>query len=94
MRHFLQTKMVFKQSIKYLKNEKINLSKAILKPECLAYHNIYIFYFILLYTRRAIATQTNPKSVLIEKKNLRNTKASVGYSIMVLYILVSNSFLI
>jgi hypothetical protein len=28
----------------------------------------YILYFILLYTRRAISTQTNPKSVLGEKK--------------------------
>ncbi len=25
-------------------------------------------YFILLYTRRAILTQTNPKSVQVEKK--------------------------
>jgi hypothetical protein len=28
------------------------------------------FIFILLYTRRAISTQTNPKSVLVEKKGL------------------------
>ena len=27
-----------------------------------------VFYFILLYTRTAISTQTNPKSVLVEKK--------------------------
>jgi hypothetical protein len=37
-----QTKMVFKQSFKYLKNEKINLSKVILKLECLFYQNIYM----------------------------------------------------
>ncbi len=43
-----QTKLVFKQSFKYLKNEKINLSKGILKLECLFYLNIYIIlsYFI------------------------------------------------
>jgi len=29
--------MVFKQSFKYLKNEKIKLSKVILKLECLFY---------------------------------------------------------
>jgi len=34
-----QTKMVFKQSFKYLKNEIINLCKVILKLECL-YQNI------------------------------------------------------
>ena len=60
--------MVFKQSFKYLKNEKINLSKVILKLECLFYLNIYIYYFILLYIRRAILTQTNRKKGLIEKK--------------------------
>jgi hypothetical protein len=61
-----QTKMVFKQSFKYLKNEKINLSKVILKLECLFYQNIY--YFIIFYIHRAILTQTNPKKGLIEKK--------------------------
>ena len=50
------------------KNEKINLSKVILKLECLFYLNIYIYYFILFYIRRAILTQTNPKKGLIEKK--------------------------
>jgi hypothetical protein len=39
-----QTKMVFKQSFKYLKNEKINLSKVILKLECLFYQNIYLLF--------------------------------------------------
>jgi hypothetical protein len=29
---------------------------------------IYIYYFILLYIRRAILTQTNAKKGLIEKK--------------------------
>ncbi len=59
--------LVFKQSFKYLKNEKINLRKVILKLECLFYLNIYIYYFILFYIRRAILTQTNPKKGLIEK---------------------------
>ena len=36
-----QTKLLF--YYKYLKNEKINLSKVILKLECLFYHNIYIY---------------------------------------------------
>ena len=61
--------MVFKQNFKYLKNEKIILSKVILKLECLFYHNIYIYYFILFYIRRAILTQTNAKKGLIEKKH-------------------------
>ena len=30
---------------------------------------IYLFYFILLYTRRAISTQTNAKKTLSEKKH-------------------------
>ena len=62
-----QTKLVFKQSFKYLKNEIINLSKVILKLECLFYLNIYIYNFILFYIRRAILTQTNTKKGLIEK---------------------------
>jgi hypothetical protein len=41
-----QKKLVFKQSFKYLKNEKINLSKVILKLECLFYLNIYIYIYI------------------------------------------------
>ncbi len=36
-----QTKLVFKQSFKYLKNEKFNLSKLILKLLCLLYLNPY-----------------------------------------------------
>jgi len=60
--------MVFKQSFKYLKNEKINLSKVIIKLECLFYLNINIYYFIIFYIHRAILTQTNPKIGLIEKK--------------------------
>jgi len=45
-----QTKMVFKQSFKYLKNEKINLSKVILKLECLFYQNIYLLFHHILYS--------------------------------------------
>jgi hypothetical protein len=40
--------MVFKQNFKYLKNEKINLSKVILKLECLFYKNIYIISWVLI----------------------------------------------
>jgi len=43
--------LVFKQSFKYLKNEKINFIKVILKMlECLFYQNIYIFYHLILYS--------------------------------------------
>ncbi len=34
----------------------------------LCHLNIYIYYFILFYIRRAIFTQTNAKKGLIEKK--------------------------
>jgi hypothetical protein len=60
--------MVFRQSFKYLKNEKISFIKVFLKLECLFYQNIYRYYIILFYIRRAILTQTNPKKGLIEKK--------------------------
>ncbi len=69
-----QAKMAFKQRFKYLKNEIINLSKVILKLECLFYLNIYIYYFILFYIRRAILTQTNAKKDLIEKKTRHISK--------------------
>ena len=46
-----QTKLVFKQSIKYLKNEIINFSKVILKLECLFYLNIYILFYLILYSK-------------------------------------------
>jgi hypothetical protein len=58
---------VFKQSFKYIKNEKINLSKVILKLECLFYQNIYIYNLILYYIHRAILTQTNSKKGRLEK---------------------------
>ena len=59
--------MAFKQSFKYLKNEKITFIKVILKLECLFFQNIYVLFFIF-YIHRAISTQTNPKSDLGEKK--------------------------
>jgi len=66
---FLKFKFLgFKQRFEYSKNEKINFIKVILKLECLFYH--IIFCFILFYIRRAISTQTNPKSATVEKKNL------------------------
>jgi len=46
--------MVFKPSFKCFKNEKNIFIQAILKLECLFYHNIYIYHFILYYIRRAI----------------------------------------
>ena len=48
--------MVFKQSLKGLKNKKIIFIKVILKLECLFYQNIYKYYFILFYIRGAILT--------------------------------------
>jgi hypothetical protein len=63
--------MVFKQSFKYLKNEKINLSKVILKLECMFYQNIYIFiissYFIFVEPFRLKQIQKRSNS---NKKNL------------------------
>jgi len=46
-----QTKLVFKKSFKYLKNEIIILSKVILKLECLFYLNIYILFYLILYSK-------------------------------------------
>jgi len=46
-----QTKLVFKQSFKYLINEKINSSKVILKQECFFYLNIYILFYLILYSK-------------------------------------------
>jgi len=60
--------MVFKQKFIYLKNEKINFIEVILKLEFLFYQNKNI-YFILLYIRRAISTQTNAKKTSNRKKN-------------------------
>jgi len=60
--------MVFKPSFKCLKNKEINLSPAILKLETLLYQNIYIYYFILYYIRRAILIQKKKWSK--RKKNM------------------------
>jgi hypothetical protein len=49
------------------KRKKNNLSKVILKLECLFNQNVYIYYFILFCVRRTILTQTNPKIGLIKK---------------------------
>ena len=40
----------------------------ILKLELLVYQNIYFLFNLFLYSYIAISTQTNPKSVLGEKK--------------------------
>ncbi len=42
-KHYVDSGMVFKQSFKYLKNEKIYFIQVILKLECLSYQKIYIF---------------------------------------------------
>ena len=47
--------MVFKQSFKYLKSEKINFIKVILKLEYLLYQNIHILFLFI------VQTQTNAK---------------------------------
>jgi len=47
-----KTKMVSYQSFKYLKNEKINFSKVILKLECLFYQNIHIYYLSQFYSNK------------------------------------------
>jgi hypothetical protein len=53
---------------KCLKNTKINFSPAILKLETLLYQNIYIYYFILYYIRRANLIQKKKWSK--RKKNM------------------------
>jgi hypothetical protein len=45
-----QTKILFKQSFKYLKNEKINLNKVVLKLKCLFYMNIYLLFHHILHS--------------------------------------------
>jgi hypothetical protein len=57
-----QTKLVFKKSFKYLKNEKINLSKVILKRERLFYHNIYILFYLFLYSNSHFDSNKSKKS--------------------------------
>jgi hypothetical protein len=56
-----QTKLVFKQSFKYLKNEIINLSKVILKLECLFYLNIYILHYLVSYSKRHFDSNKSKK---------------------------------
>ncbi len=58
-----QTKLVFKQSFKYLKNEIINLSKVILKLECLFYLNIYILFYLILYFEEQFDSKKCKKKV-------------------------------
>jgi len=48
--HYVDFSMAFKQSFKYLKNEKINFIKVILKLECLFDHYIYILFHLILYS--------------------------------------------
>jgi len=48
--YYVDLGMVFKQSFKYLKNEKIILSKVILKLEWLFYQNIYLLFHHILYS--------------------------------------------
>ena len=82
--------MVFKQSFKYLKNKIIIFIKVILKLESLFYQNIYIYiyYFILFYTRRAILTQTNAKKGLMEKNTQNISKEDLNYLFNLLYLTI------
>jgi len=48
---FSNKKNFFKQSFKYLKKEKINLRKVILKLDCLFYQNIYSLFHLVLYSQ-------------------------------------------
>jgi len=61
-----QTKKFSKQSFKYLKNEKINLSKVILKLECFSIL-IYILFYLILYSKSHFDSNKSKKG-LIEKK--------------------------
>jgi len=79
--------MVFKQSFKYFKNEKINFIEVILKLECLFYQNI--LYHLILYSSshfdsNKFKKKSNRKkdTPYFEKKN----KRSVGS-------LLNNAFL-
>ncbi len=74
-----QTKMVFKQSFKYLKNEKINLSKVILKLECLFYLNIYILFYLILYSKSHFDSKKSKKG-LIEKKTRHISNLIIYYN--------------
>jgi hypothetical protein len=42
--------MIFKQSFKCLKNEKISYIKVILKLEYLLYQNKYILFHLIIYS--------------------------------------------
>jgi len=42
--------LAFKQRFEYLKNEKINFIKVVLKLEYLLYQNIYILFHLVLYS--------------------------------------------
>ncbi len=63
--------MAFKQRFKYLKNEKINLIKAILKQECLVYRNIHILLNLFIYSKSHFDSNKSKKCTS-RKKNLPN----------------------
>ncbi len=54
----------FKPSFKCLKNKKISLLPAILKPETLLNQNVSIYYFILLYSQSAFDSTKKKKITL------------------------------
>ncbi len=60
--------MIFKSSFKYLKNEKINLIKVILKLECFLYKNILILFNLIVYLLNHLDSKKNERIVLIEIK--------------------------
>jgi hypothetical protein len=51
--------MFFKRSFKCFKNEKINLSKAILKLATLLYQNILISFYHILYLKSDLDSNKN-----------------------------------
>jgi len=46
---------------KYLKNEKINLSKVILKLECLFYQNMYLLFHHIFYSQSHFDSKKSKK---------------------------------
>ena len=84
-----QTKLVFKQSFKYLKNEIINLSKVILKLECLFYLNIYILFYLILYSKSHFDSNKSKK-----RSNRKKTTPYISmlHKIIMLYNSISDFF--
>jgi hypothetical protein len=59
--------MVLKQSLKCLKNEKINFGLSILKLECLFYQNIFISFHHILFIYRDFVSNRKKVVQLFKK---------------------------